>query len=99
MLTKYIASKMENKAGNLAGILDLYQLIALISNSKLFIGHSTGPMHIAWSMNIPTIAIFGSVYPRHFYKRWQPLGNKSVVIKKTLNAKLVSHGFVGKKHA
>lgn len=86
-LTGYIASKMKNKAVNLAGKLDLYQLIALISNAKLFIGHSTGPMHIAWSMNIPTIAIFGSVYPRHFYKRWQPLGNKSAVIKKDVECK------------
>jgi heptosyltransferase-1 len=38
----------------------LNDLIGIISNSKLVIGADTGPTHIAWALNIPSITIFGN---------------------------------------
>jgi len=40
--------------------LDLNSLKALISKVDLTIGNDTGPTHISWALNIPTITIFGN---------------------------------------
>ena len=39
---------------------DLNDLKAIISQSKLLIGADTGPTHMAWALNIPSITIFGN---------------------------------------
>jgi heptosyltransferase-1 len=39
--------------------LNLVQLTALIDNVDLIIGNDTGPTHIAWAMNKPSITLFG----------------------------------------
>lgn len=39
--------------------LDLNSLKALIANADLLIGNDTGPTHIAWGLNRPSITIFG----------------------------------------
>ncbi len=39
------------------GNLDV--LKAVIANSKLLIGNDTGPTHMAWGLNVPSITIFG----------------------------------------
>jgi len=39
--------------------LDLNSLKALISHADLLIGNDTGPTHIAWGLNRPSITIFG----------------------------------------
>ena len=38
---------------------DLNSLKALISKCDLLIGNDTGPTHMAWALNIPSITIFG----------------------------------------
>ncbi len=43
----------------LAPKLTLPQLTALIDTVDLVIGNDTGPTHIAWAMNIPSITLFG----------------------------------------
>ena len=39
--------------------VDLNSLKALIANADLLIGNDTGPTHIAWGLNKPSITIFG----------------------------------------
>lgn len=39
--------------------IDLNSLKAVISKSDLLIGNDTGPTHMAWGLNIPSITIFG----------------------------------------
>ena len=39
--------------------LDLNNLKAVIKNCDLVIGNDTGPTHMAWAFNIPSITIFG----------------------------------------
>ncbi len=39
--------------------LNLNNLKAIISQSSLLIGNDTGPTHLAWGLNIPSITIFG----------------------------------------
>lgn len=40
--------------------LSLKELCALISHASLVIGNDTGPTHLAWAYNIPSITLFGS---------------------------------------
>jgi ADP-heptose:LPS heptosyltransferase len=60
--------------------LTLSQLISLLSKGKLFIGNSTGPMHIAAALGIPVVAIFGPQHPKDSYLRWGPWSQKSIVV-------------------
>jgi heptosyltransferase-1 len=39
--------------------LDLNSLKALIAKADLLIGNDTGPTHMAWGLNRPSITIFG----------------------------------------
>jgi heptosyltransferase-1 len=39
---------------------DLNFLKIQIANAKLVIGGDTGPTHMAWALNIPSITIFGN---------------------------------------
>jgi len=39
--------------------LDLNDLKAVVKNCELVIGNDTGPTHMAWALNIPSITIFG----------------------------------------
>jgi heptosyltransferase I len=39
--------------------LSLDSLISLIHNADLVIGSDTGPTHLAWALNIPSITLFG----------------------------------------
>jgi len=58
---KFIAEKIYNLSKNttISKKMSLYDLISIISQSDLVIGPDTGPTHIAWAINIPSITIFG----------------------------------------
>jgi ADP-heptose:LPS heptosyltransferase len=62
------------------GELGLEGLISFLKNSAAFVGNSTGPMHIAASTGIWTIAVFGSRYPMDSLELWRPWGPKGVVV-------------------
>jgi heptosyltransferase-1 len=57
-----IAKFLESKANNvtLCPKVNLNQLKQLIAKSKLVIGGDTGPTHMAWALNVPSITIFGN---------------------------------------
>lgn len=44
---------------------------AAISTAKVFIGHDSGPMHLASCMNVPCVALFGENHPP---RKWHPFG-------------------------
>ena len=67
---------LSNKFINLCGKTNIRELVLLIKNSMLVISGDSGPMHIAASLNIPVIAIFGPTNPR----KWGPVSNNSVVL-------------------
>jgi len=68
------------KVYNTAGLLSLKELIAVISEAKLFVGPSTGPMHIAVATGVPVTSIFSPVKVQSA-RRWGPYScNKSIVV-------------------
>lgn len=48
--------------------IDLNTLKALISNINLVIGNDTGPTHMAWALNKPSITIFGPTPINRIYQ-------------------------------
>jgi len=59
---KKMALKLVSNSKNvtIAKKLSLNELKELISTADLVIGGDTGPTHLAWALNVPSITIFGS---------------------------------------
>jgi len=58
---KIMANKIKELSNkvNVCNQLELEALMFLISKVNLVIGSDTGPAHMAWAMNIPSITLFG----------------------------------------
>ena len=80
---KSVVSSIKNHiagtAYDLSGKLSLVELIGLISLSKLFVGPSTGPMHIAAACGVPVVSIFSPVKVQTA-KRWGPYSKLAVTV-------------------
>lgn len=64
---------------NFVGRLNLYETIALISMARGLVANSTGILHIASVMDIPTIGLFPNT-PHLSSRRWGPIGRFSSAI-------------------
>ena len=63
---EYIADHSSNAL--VAPKLSLSELLATIEHCDLTIGNDTGPTHIAWAMNRPSITLFGPTNTRMIYE-------------------------------
>ncbi|MCI4406617.1 MAG: lipopolysaccharide heptosyltransferase I [Sulfuricurvum sp.] len=61
----------------LAPKMSLGELVNFISHCDLIIGNDTGPTHIAWAMNRPSITLFGPTNERMIYPTAINIGIKS----------------------
>lgn len=66
-----------SKFATLAPKLSLVELISYISSCDLLIGNDTGPTHMAWAQNIPSITLFGPTTTRMIYETPKNIGIKS----------------------
>ena len=62
---------------SLAPELSLSELVSFISGMDLVIGNDTGPTHMAWAQNIPSITLLGPTTTRMIYETPQNVGIKS----------------------
>jgi len=77
-----LSSVKQHIKGNVlstAGIFSLKELIAVIAGAKLFVGPSTGPMHVAAATGVPVVAIFPPIRVQSA-NRWGPYNKESVVL-------------------
>lgn len=81
-IENYLLENGVSNYKNLSGKTTISELMSYISELDLFITGDSGPMHIAASFNIPTVAIFG---PTKHNETSQWMNVKSTVIKKTLS--------------
>ncbi len=81
-IEKILIKKDIKNYRNLAGKTSINALINYISNLDIFITGDSGPMHLAASLKIPTIAIFG---PSNDLETSQWMNPKSIVVKKNLD--------------
>ena len=58
----------------------LTQLIAIMNRTKFFIGNDSGPMHIASTLNLPLIIIWGCTD----YKAISPLSENAILFRKKI---------------
>jgi lipopolysaccharide heptosyltransferase I len=72
-----IARINRDRARNLAGELDLYELADLYRQCAVVISNDTGPMHLAAAVGAPVIALFGPTDPALV----GPYGSGHVVIR------------------
>ena len=81
-IENYLIKKGVVNYKNLSGKTTISELVEHISKLDLFISGDSGPMHIAASFQIPTIAIFG---PTRDNETSQWMNQKSVIVKKNLD--------------
>lgn len=63
---------MESEPLNLAGYTSSGGLAALLTSLDLFISNDTGPAHLAYALDVPSITLFGPTD----YQRWRPLAGR-----------------------
>jgi heptosyltransferase-2 len=80
-IEKYLIAKNVLNYKNLSGKTSISELVEHISKLDLFISGDSGPIHIAASFQIPTIAIFG---PTRDDETSQWMNQKSIIVKKNL---------------
>jgi heptosyltransferase-1 len=72
---QWIAQHCDNAI--VADKMSLPQLVQFIASCDLTIGNDTGPTHIAWAMNRPSITLFGPTNERMIYPTPVNIGIKS----------------------
>lgn len=72
-----IATVWSGPTVNLCGRLSPRESAAAMSLAQMFIGHDSGPMHLAASVGIPCVALFGDY---NLPKKWHPIGDGHRVI-------------------
>jgi ADP-heptose:LPS heptosyltransferase len=94
-ISRDVIAKMRYSAINLAGKTSVSQLASLLKRCQLHISSDTGPMHIASSLGIPVIALFGRKQKGLSPKRWGPLGKKSHILHRDVGCiKCLAHNCV-----
>ena len=62
---------------NLCGALTPRESAAAIARARLFVGHDSGPMHLAAAVGTPVVAIFAA---RNIPRQWFPYGKQHQVV-------------------
>jgi heptosyltransferase-3 len=75
--TEQVAAAWPHPVLNLCGQLTPRETAAVFSRAKVFIGHDSGPMHFAASVETPCVAIFSAMNPAGV---WYPHGDRNRVI-------------------
>ncbi len=78
-LTKEVASLLRRPPVLALG-LRLDALASLLKRCDLFIGNSTGPMHIAAACGVPVVAVFGARHPLDSAAAWGPWRTRARIV-------------------
>jgi len=62
---------------NLCGRLSVRESAALLTRARVYLGHDSGPMHLAAAVGTPCVAVFSS---RNLPGEWFPYGNRHRVL-------------------
>ncbi len=62
---------------NICGKVSLRECAAVLGKTNLFIGHDSGPMHLAGAMGIPIVAVFAAI---NIPRKWFPRGDRNHII-------------------
>ncbi|MFH1228337.1 MAG: glycosyltransferase family 9 protein [Planctomycetota bacterium] len=65
-----INSKIKTKIIDFTGRTTISQLVYLISKMSILIGHSSGPLHLAYFIGTPTVSLWGVSLPENWGPYW-----------------------------
>ena len=71
------AAKGGGPVVNLCGKLSPRESGAAMSRAKIFLGHDSGPMHLAAAVGVPCVAVFSG---RNLPRQWWPMGKQHRVV-------------------
>jgi heptosyltransferase-3 len=66
-----IAAQNPEQSLNLCGKLNPRETAAVLTHASLFIGHDSGPLHLAAACNVPCVGIYSN---RQKPRKWHPYG-------------------------
>jgi len=75
-----LSSKARGHLINLAGKTSLRELISLIAECDILLSNDSGPMHVAYAVGTPLVALFGSTDPN----LTGPVAGDNIVLKSVL---------------
>ena len=74
-----ILNRWPNGGINFCGLLEPRETASVLCLAKFFIGHDSGPLHLAAAMQVPCVGLFGNNDPA---KKWHPYGLNHYTIHK-----------------
>ena len=80
--SKNLARSWEGRFINLCGRTDVRISAAVLNKCDIYIGHDSGPMHLAAAVGVPCVTIFSS---RNLPGEWFPCGKGHHVIYKSID--------------
>ncbi len=83
-IANMIAQKLGDGALNLSGKTSVSHLASILKRCTLFISNDSGPVHIASSLGVPVISIFGRNQAGLSPLRWGPLGKQDKYLHKDI---------------
>jgi len=86
-ISKTIKDNMKFEAIDLTGNFLLGEFSEFLSRCRMLISNDSGPVHLAVSVGIPVVSIFGRKDPGLSPKRWGPLGAKDIYLHKDVGCK------------
>jgi heptosyltransferase-3 len=81
-----LANHWPGAAVNLCGRLTPRQSAAAMKFARIFLGHDSGPMHLAASVGTPCVALFGNYNQP---KKWHPLGVQHRILHNTAGIRAI----------
>jgi ADP-heptose:LPS heptosyltransferase len=75
--SEFVSAKWNGPKKNLCGVASPRVSAAVLKRALLFVGHDSGPMHLAAASGVPCVAIFSA---RNKPGVWFPFGSKHAVI-------------------
>ncbi len=72
---------------NFCGIINPRECAAVLEKSLFFIGHDSGPLHLAAAVNVKCIGLFGKLNKP---KRWHPLGSNHQILHSVKGVQMIS---------
>ncbi|MDP8263097.1 MAG: lipopolysaccharide heptosyltransferase II [Candidatus Ancaeobacter aquaticus] len=67
---------------NLAGVLSIGQMGAVLKHSCCLVSNDSGPVHAASALNVPVVVLFGRKNPGLSSQVWGPIGDNNIVLHK-----------------
>lgn len=76
-VSEFASAAWRGRSVNLCGQLTPRESAAVLARAKLFLGHDSGPMHLAAAVQTPCVAVFAA---RNRPRVWYPWGDKHEVV-------------------